>query len=1468
MKRIIKVCVFCVAVLCCSLLGMVSIVNTKTNTNDPTTYTSNLSEFLQFEQAIIDINNETTPSTTPQRLNSLSQIVSPGTTIETANKFELKRLIVHGKLKETYGATDVISYGNLHILCYDSAQTTSEAFDLLSQDHALNIIPDKIQSIAEYAEQDYSYTSYKNWGAESIDIGGYREFLVDNSVTKEVVVVVLDTGINTSHPMFRSRLLKDATGKIKGFSYHNSTYTYSAGQLSFDVDDPSTPNYNEADTNKYSFEDDNGHGSHVAGIICNLTPNNVKILPIKIGNTDGYSTTSVMLNAFLRVVNVYAKQYNIVSTNLSYSGGGKSDNNERDTFNTQCYQPLHELNILPITAAGNEYEEINIEGLQSVVVSALKQQDNSYEFDRSYSNYGKIIDICAPGTSVISAGIASSNGACAEYVPNSGTSMASPQVAGIAALLYLNPNLPQNFTATDIEETLYSLSLDLGLPGKDIYYGHGMLNLKYFESVRSDETITFYINDSEITEYREVEFFQDSIDITIQCSDPQYTIIYYVNEIPTLQKSHTYTSSININSTSTIYVMGVKIENNEITERTALYSILLFNENTPLEDCFSIDYSGCLTKYTGYFEHIVVPSTIKGIAVTSTSPSLFKGTNLVSITLPEAITSISGYVFQYCHNLKYVYAPNVTKTYIAAFSDCLSITRVLDEHPSQDDTTGVFLPNLTEVTSFTFNHCTNLESVSLTKLETLNGGYDFQSCSNLKSVYLPNITSIPKGLFSLCTSLSGSFEINKNITEIGTRAFYGCQFTSFSVENGNQHLFTDGKGIYSKNSIVAFAAGNKNSDYTILNKVSINGYTHTISQIGQLSITSAEFNSLTIPSSITQINEWALSDTIINKLYFNSPSCSSNGYFHDGGTFNPFENITTIEIGANVSRVPTYLFRGVNCKHIIINSYSTQFDKSCFLKELNNDTLDSLTFNFNNNITTTYLDTRFQNSKMLTYGVNYIYSKTELPIESVSNYYIRQLIYSKHNGQYYVYSKTPFDFTITSSSNQYGTISPSGQTTIQSGESITYTFGAHDNCYLKSIIIDNVPLSQDELNLAMNNGYTFSNVKANHSIKAVFAPNTYSITASAHPNGSITPNGVSIFNHGDSITYTITPDTGYIIKFVEVDGKYIGKINQYTFTNITTNHTIRAEFEKQIIYVTITHSDGGRVTPNGFITYYYGDSLNATINPENGFIVANILVNNNPYPVTDNLSIPKLTKDTNIHIDFVRTHTITTHSDHGTITPSFQAIDGTDIKIDFTPDEGYSVKNIFVNDKIVDTHNQHFYIIENVDQAYNIVIEYEAATYSIVVTTKGNGSYTSDNNLDSVIHGSTVKFDISPEEGWNIKSILINNENVQALKGILSIENIKTNLEISILFEPIPIPWWERIDTTTLILIIAAISVCIISTSVIINIIKKRQEKNAMLALKEKTQFYQELPYLSTKNNHNNTHSNYYRRVDDKDHKK
>ncbi|HED07782.1 MAG TPA: hypothetical protein ENI57_06690, partial [Ignavibacteria bacterium] len=164
-------------------------------------------------------------------------------------------------------------------------------------------------------------------------------------------------------------------------------------------------------------------------------------------------------------------------------------------------------------------------------------------------------------------------------------------------------------------------------------------------------------------------------------------------------------------------------------------------------------------------------------------------------------------------------------------------------------------------------------------------------------------------------------------------------------------------------------------------------------------------------------------------------------------------------------------------------------------------------------------------------------------------------------------------FTITSSAGSNGSITPLGVTSVNSGGSQAYTITPSSGYKIESITVDGNPET-----VTTNSGqtYTFTNVVVNHTISATFSVIQFTITSSAGSNGSITPLGVTSVNSGGSQAYTITPNTGYKIDSIKVDGTPVTVTTNsgqtYTFTNVTANHTITATFS--VIQFTITSSAG------------------------------------------------------------------------------------------------------------------------------------------------------------------------------------------------------------------------------------------------------------------------------------------------------
>lgn len=143
-------------------------------------------------------------------------------------------------------------------------------------------------------------------------------------------------------------------------------------------------------------------------------------------------------------------------------------------------------------------------------------------------------------------------------------------------------------------------------------------------------------------------------------------------------------------------------------------------------------------------------------------------------------------------------------------------------------------------------------------------------------------------------------------------------------------------------------------------------------------------------------------------------------------------------------------------------------------------------------------------------------------------------------------------YTLTVTQTAYGTITP-GTTTVSYGDSLDFTISADTGYYIVEVTVDGVPRGAVST-------YSLNDIQEDHTISATYAIDQFTITASAGTGGTISPSGSIIVNYGSDQTFTVAADTGYNIADVTVDGASVGTVSTYTFTNITTNHTINATF--------------------------------------------------------------------------------------------------------------------------------------------------------------------------------------------------------------------------------------------------------------------------------------------------------------------
>ncbi len=228
---------------------------------------------------------------------------------------------------------------------------------------------------------------------------------------------------------------------------------------------------------------------------------------------------------------------------------------------------------------------------------------------------------------------------------------------------------------------------------------------------------------------------------------------------------------------------------------------------------------------------------------------------------------------------------------------------------------------------------------------------------------------------------------------------------------------------------------------------------------------------------------------------------------------------------------------------------------------------------------------------------------------------------------------TETQYTITATSGENGEISPSGNIVINEGEDRTFIMEPDVGYKVADVTIDGMSEGQ-------KTSHTFKNITKNYEIHVTFIPlggsDQYTINATAGDGGSISPSGNVLVNEGESQTFSMYMGVGNIVEDVLVDGQSMGPIDSYTFPNITTDHAIHVTFKKSGIKYTITATSGenGSIIPYGQIQVAEGESQTFVIYHSCGYVVKDILADNESVGQVSTYTFPSVTGNHSIHATF------------------------------------------------------------------------------------------------------------------------------------------------------------------------------------------------------------------------------------------
>ncbi len=306
--------------------------------------------------------------------------------------------------------------------------------------HKASVIPDDTFFPEQWGLHNTGQSVNGFQGTEDADMDMPEAWGISRC-SSDVVVAVLDTGVDYTHPDIKQNIWHNSAEVVDGKDNDGNGY----------IDDTMGWDFVNNDNDPMDDDTTNGHGSHVAGIIAARGNNQngvagvcwyLKIMPLKVLDAGGSGSVSDVLEAI-----DYAIDKGVRIINASYVGDVPSS----EEYN--AIKKAGDAGILFVVASGNNHVNgVNIDtdpvypaayDLSNIVTVAASDMDDNIAW---FSNYGQqSVDVSAPGVNIIS--LHAGGG----YQFLSGTSMAAPHVSGLAALIW---SIDQRFSYAQVKSII------------------------------------------------------------------------------------------------------------------------------------------------------------------------------------------------------------------------------------------------------------------------------------------------------------------------------------------------------------------------------------------------------------------------------------------------------------------------------------------------------------------------------------------------------------------------------------------------------------------------------------------------------------------------------------------------------------------------------------------------------------------------------------------------------------------------------------------------------------------------------------------------------------------------------------------------------------------------------------------------------------------------------------------------------
>lgn len=682
----------------------------------------------------------------------------------TLQDFQTARLIVrsNGKFNKYGALEDVSGFEDFHILQYESPESAMLAFkQLQSEKNITEVTPDVVCTYCGYESSPddpdiIPKDEFLNdWSRDRTQSKRLQEYLAKSNIPmKEIVVGVVDTGIDYNHEIFENRVVR---------TYFNAS---SSGNANDEMDSETLY-----------------HGTTVSSIVINNSPKNVKVAVYKVSDNEDDLTVTTICAGFLKAIEMQSDIINISLTSPN------------ESLIQECVLKAYAENI-PVFAPVGNYGMLDMTLYPANISECIAVSATDFNNTTTFMNDLTLnSDISAPGEHIAVA-IPENR-----YARFSGTSYSSPYAATLGALL---KSVTPEITVDEIDARLKETSLDVKRYSEtksaqgaymdnyhSLYDGVGMI--QFGNALGLEKLIAPELN-------LENKVYVGEQICTITCPNKDATILYTTDGIyPTLENANIYTEPFKITQRTRIRAVAYYADGGYYSDEVEATPRIQYADN---DENFVIDNDGIIQRYTGNILDLFVPKTINGITVTGFSKGAFN--TVIGLTLPETITKIPVSAFSKNAKIEFVRGEGIVTVKSSAFSQSnimnveFPVAKYIQGNAfylaskfcsgdfSNVETIdgGAFLysriiffygPEVQELDDGAFGQCPRLESVYLPNCTTINknwgGNGAFESCSRLTSADMPLITNLTANAFRDTAISKADFPFVETIAQ---NTFYEC----------------------------------------------------------------------------------------------------------------------------------------------------------------------------------------------------------------------------------------------------------------------------------------------------------------------------------------------------------------------------------------------------------------------------------------------------------------------------------------------------------------------------------------------------------------------------------------------------------------------------------------------------------------------------------------------------------------------